>query len=483
MRVRRPHGFSLIEVLVSLGIGLLAIGAALAILGAQNSSLSQQLGTGSALYQGQAAMDALERAVRIAGTGIDPQMAFDFDFYGCTLPGGALSMNESANCAAHKRDSIDAADELVLAYRDPAYSVAANADTRSGCTAGNASTYIGKVWGVVAADPSSVTLVLKPGDRIYRGQVLLLACNDGLSYTYATVNNKLVSVSSTASSCASVVLGLYPVIAHDPYNQPDFLSTSCFSAGTARAYAVRRERYFIYRDLGSASPRPYLMLDQGLDLDDDGRLTDLDLRPVASDIEDLQVSYATEQPGLLSLSAQPTGWTTSYLKDSNANGVWGDDAAATSPEQLTEPVYPGAGNIPTAQFDSANSALFAGSGQRCTGQTTNPFFQYPCILGTVPTEHSTANNIHAYRWAAWTGNIAQVLIGVVARGARQDAQTSGSLAIPALFNRRQQSPPFSAYYKAMQVAGSTPAAVSRRRMVFVTGVRPVNMSLSGQFWN
>lgn len=480
--MRRGAGFTLIEILISMTIALIAVGAALAILSAQSAGFTRQSGLGSAIAQGHTAMSAIERALRLAGTGIDPQMAFDFDFYACGFPGAATTaMNESANCAAKKRDAKDQADELVVAYRDPAYSVANPvADARTGCAAANAGAYVGKVWGVTAASATSVSLVLKPGDTIYRGQVLLIGCSDGVSYTYATVNNPRASVPPTAAACTTTVLSLYANSTRDPYNQPGYLSTACFSSGTARAYAVRRQRFFVYRDLTGANPTPYLMLDQGLDLNDDGALTDLDLLPLASDVEDLQVAYATEQPGILSLSTAPTGWTTAtYVKDSNANGVWGDDPAAAAAEQLTEPVFTGAGNVPTAQFDAANAALFAGAGQRCTASASNPFFQYPCILGTSPVEVSQANNIHAYRWTAWPGNITQVLVGLVARGPVAELSQAGSddLRIPLLLDRpAQESGAYGPWYAAMIPAG-------RKRIVLFSGVRPVNMSITRLFWN
>lgn len=483
VRPRSAAGFTLIEILVSMTIALVSVGAALAILSAQNAVFTRQSGMGSVALQAQTALDAIERAVRLAGTGIDPQMAFDFDFYGCTLPGAGLSMTESANCATQTRDSRAAPDELVLAYRDPGYSVARPTnDTRSGCfgaASGNADTYVGKVWGVTAATAGSVTITLKPGDTIYRGQVLMLACTDGQSYTYATVSSAKSSVAAKATGCSSTTLNLYANTTRDLYNQPGFLTTACFSSGTARAYAVRRQRFFIHRELVGPNPGMYLMLDQGLDLNDDGKIDDLDLLPIASDIEDLQVAYATEQPGIMTLPAAPTGWVkATYVKDSDANGVWGDDPTAAAAEQLTEPVYTGAGNVPTAQFDAANSALFAGVGQRCTGSASNGLYQYPCLFGLTTVEASSANNIHAYRWPAWPGNISEVFIGVVARAPVIELNPQSiDFTIPALLNRPAASAPsYTPWYLPTNPGG-------RRRESLLTSVRPANMAISRMFWN
>jgi prepilin-type N-terminal cleavage/methylation domain-containing protein len=478
------RGFTVLELLISLAIGLVAIGVAMSMLLQQNVTLQKASGAGNAMNQNQVSADAISAAIRLAGTGIDPWMAFDFDFYDCTLPGTALSMTESANCALHKRDAIDAPDELVVAYRDMSYStnwtqpVNLPGDTRAGCTAGDTGFFVGKVWGVTAATSSSATLVLKPGDTIYRGQVLQLACADGVTYTYATVSSGKTTVPATGTSCVSVTLNLYPAVANNPFHQPGYLSSSCFSTGNARAYAVKRQRFFIHRATGSTIVHPYLMLDQGLDLDDDGVLTDADLLPIASDIEDLQLAYALDQVGVMSLATAPTGWATStYVTDSNHNGVWGDDLATR--EQLAEPLI--AGNPATAQFTAANLTIpGSGTGLRCTTFAGSGLYQYPCLWGITPVEASQSNSIHAYRWTAWPGNVASVKIGIIARSAVASAgaeATTDTFNIPALLNRprlnRGSYPPF---YAATNPDGF-------KRIVILSNVRPANMSTVALFWN
>jgi prepilin-type N-terminal cleavage/methylation domain-containing protein len=481
----RGRGFTLIEVLISMAISLVGIAAALAVLATQNASFTRQAGLGSAVTESQFALDALENAVRMAGTGIDPQMGFDFDFYKCVLPGGALSMTDSAGCTTATRDSASQPDEMVVAYRDPAYATSAPADARAGCNAGNASTFIGKVWGVTAATASSVTLVLKPGDTIYRGQVLQIVCNDGITYTYGTVSSAKSAVASSAVACSATTLNLYTagINVRDPFNQPGVLTNGCFSTGganSARAYAVRRNRFFIRRDLSNpAQPQPYLMLDQGLDLNDDGTLTDADLVPLAVDVLDMQVAYSTEQPGIMALATAPTGWVkATYVTDSNTNGIWGDDPG--NAEQLTEPVYTGAGNTPTAQFNAANTALYSGVNQSCTGYAGVTFYQYPCLFGTSPVETSHLNNIHAYRWTAWPGNISQVQIAVVGMGAvieEVSQQSLDEMNMTALLNRSALSAPtYNAWYLSLLPKG-------RKRVIVQTAVRPTNMALASLFWN
>lgn len=475
---RAVHGVTLIELMVATAIGLVAIVGALGVLQVQSAALGKQLGGSQARDQGTAALGVLEKAVRTAGLGVDPQMAFDFDSYACKLPGGPLNTSESTNCSALKRDAVDAPDELVVAYRDPLYSTnAAPSPGYTGCPSG-ATNFIGKAWSVRSATASSVTLAMKPGDVIYRGQNLQIACDDGITYLYATVSSAKTSVAATSTACSDTTLQLYSTQANDLFNQPSGLSTACFGTGNARAFAVRRERYFLRRDTSVNPPRSFLMLDQGLDRNDDGALTDADLLPVAADIEDMQIAYGLDQVGILALPTAPTGWlTATYVTDNNNNGVWGDNPFSSNVEQLSAILN--SGTTALAQFTAANSALGYGPGQKCTGSSSIAQYQYPCILGTAPVEVSPSNSIHAYRWTAWPGNIAHVQIGLIARAAVSELPsqvTQDENILPTLGNRPQQTSTFSTWYSAIKPAG-------HKRVVLRTAVRPVNMALQAMFWN
>ena len=69
------RGVTLLEILISMAISLIGIAAALAVLATQSAQFTKQSGFGLAIDETQAALDSIERAVRLAGTGIDPQMA------------------------------------------------------------------------------------------------------------------------------------------------------------------------------------------------------------------------------------------------------------------------------------------------------------------------------------------------------------------------------------------------------------------------
>jgi prepilin-type N-terminal cleavage/methylation domain-containing protein len=481
MSPRRTRGFTLIELLMSMTIMMVAVAAAFGVMVNQNAMLKKQSGLSSAISQSELAFDAIERSLRLAGTGIDPQFAFDFDFYRCALPGGASSMSESANCQTANpiRDSIAQPDELVVMYRDPSHSVwwPTPGDTRSGCaTPVSAGVFAGKVWAVTGATTTNVTLLLKPGDTIYRGQVLQIACDDGATYTYATVNQNRTS--QTGTSCAAATLVLYGTQANDPFNQPGFLGATCFSSGTARAFAIRRQRYFVYRDLNATPPRPYLMLDQGLDLDDSGTLTDADLLPIASDIEDLQIAYVTEQPGILSLATPPTGFTNvraNVVIDSNADGVWGNDPGRV--EQLSELALV-ANNSAQRGFAAVNSTFPSGA-LNCQSYASIGFYNYPCLWGILPVENSPSNDVHAYRWVAWSGGITGAIVSIVARSPGIDSAdviSSDENTLPAVLNRPASSAPFPAWYAAIAPAG-------HKRVTVSTSVRPPNLAAYQPHWN
>jgi hypothetical protein len=163
------------------------------------------------------------------------------------------------------------------------------------------------------------------------------------------------------------------------------------------------------------------------------------------------------------------------VTDNNTNGVWGDSPGVT--EQLSA-VLSGT-NPATAQFDAANVAFGYGTGHRCAAQAATTFYQYPCVLGTLPVEVAKDNTIHAYRWTAWPGNISSVQIGLVARSQRAGtgSYTAADLSIPALLNRSAQGPAtFEAWYAALQPKG-------HKRIALTTTVRPVNMAITSLYWD
>jgi prepilin-type N-terminal cleavage/methylation domain-containing protein len=435
-------GFTLIELLTAMAIFGVAVAAAMGVFIAQNTAYVRETGSREAQQQARSAVEALGKAVRMAGFGIDPQLAFDFDFYDCNLGSTAGSASQRASCGALQRDSIAQADELVLYYRNPQYSTGATAGTCAGSP-----TLIGNTWRVLGAAGGatpSVTLEMRGGDQILAGQIVQVLCQDASTYTYATAKTAVVAPGTTCSNQSVpfelplTVTGATGALV-SPWTRSDLLTSGCFSNGGARAFLVERQRYFIQQD--AASGRPFLMLDRGVDIagpggtGPDGALDDNDLQPVAADIDDLQVSYVLDQVGILTTGAGLASSTGTYMLDVDANGIWGDTPGTA--EQLTFNTAAAAPYNLAAAFAASNTAM-ARTSAPCDNVTLDPYRQ-PCVMDKAPLEVAGAA-VDAYRWLPWTGNVTGVRISISARSATPAASgtalnNTDVTTLPALENR------------------------------------------------
>lgn len=472
--------------MVAAGLLAFILAAATAVMVSQNATYVREQGLREAQEQGREALDYLEDAVRMAGYGIDPQLAFDFDFYNCNLGSTTGNITQSSNCALLRRDSATQMDELVLYFRDPSYSTSVT----TGCV--GATNLAGNVWQVTAvttgASPS-VTLNLPSTSSIPAGSILQVMCQDASTYTYVTVKTAPVP---PGSGCASTAVALEAPISvagltgtvTSPYSRSDLLTSACFSMTSTRAFLVDRERFFIHQDTANAlQPRPYLMLDRGIDANGDGALDDLDLLPIAADIEDLQIAYVLEQVGILQTSASMTA---AYMLDSNADGVWGNTSGVS--EQLTAN---SAATTPyglAATLTAANTAAGATSSGAACLNVSLAAFNYPCVMDKASLELSS-NLVHPYRWLPWTGNIAAVRLGVIARSASATAQGTQNVAgtatsalsfdahyLPALENRAQTDISLSA-----TGAYATMKPGQYQHSVYAGAVRAANLSTNGLY--
>jgi prepilin-type N-terminal cleavage/methylation domain-containing protein len=116
MKARR--GFTLIEVMVSVLIMAVVIAGISGLLVKQSQASNAQSLERDLEENGRLALLEISRSVRLAGYGITPLAAFDFDRYACTSPGVATTCNGGSN----RRDRTDGPDELVVSYRDPSFS-------------------------------------------------------------------------------------------------------------------------------------------------------------------------------------------------------------------------------------------------------------------------------------------------------------------------------------------------------------------------
>jgi prepilin-type N-terminal cleavage/methylation domain-containing protein len=328
------RGFTLIELLIAMAIMAVAVAAASAALinqyhGLQHADLTR-LSTG----ESRAAIQSIEHNLRLLGWGIDPRYGIDLK-YGCS----------STPC----RDRTNAPDDLVFVARDPLYQWTNLDDTMpdggtctgsNGCFGPNSN-----VWPVsVATSTGVISVVLPTGTYFHKGQVVLVTCSEGLHAAMLTLSAK----SSVGDGTSTVTLTPYTTAAV-PYNDLAGIQ-GCHSSGVM--FLVNRYHYFVQglnTNTGNACTSfsttcvPWLMLDTGLDLNDDGNLpidpatglvTDqADLIPVAKNVEDMQVAY------VLNSTDVPSGVT---APDSNGDWVLGNDKTSSTAE---EPVFGSTGQV------------------------------------------------------------------------------------------------------------------------------------------
>lgn len=268
---RAQHGFTLIEVLVAVSLGILVLGLVM------TSFLSQQKAYASidlnriSQESGRDAMLEMETSLRRLGFGIDPRYAIDMRTYACAI----------VPC----RDRINGPDELVFVARNPNYRWLdfgeSGCATAGGCFSGNA-------FPITVAG-TALSLTLPVGVSLHKGRVLELVCPNGQQQT-------MVQLSAPAGpgTGAAITVLISPTAAANPYRENAYSggSNACYATPGAVAFLVDRYRYAVSTTVAAD---PYLVLDTGLDLNGDGVTPDAgdldDLIPIAKGVEDLQVAY------------------------------------------------------------------------------------------------------------------------------------------------------------------------------------------------
>src|ERR1700704_6651848 len=163
MTRHRPHGFTLIEVLLSVAILAFVVAGISQVLIKQSQASSVQAGQRDLEESGRLALIELGRAIRLAGYGIDPTAAFDFARFACTTAG------TPSTCNGGGRDRTDAPDELVVAWRDP--------------------NFARKVAVKTGAGPYTITLDAALTTRIDAGRILELLCDGAENAAYVAVTS------------------------------------------------------------------------------------------------------------------------------------------------------------------------------------------------------------------------------------------------------------------------------------------------------
>lgn len=293
-----PRGFTLLELVIGLGVSAIVIAAAMTLLIQQQRSYSVTSTDRAQQESGHTALREILARLRMAGYGIDPNLVFDFGPQAQPVPRTDVPTNavifdatSTYACASAVtcRDRTDGSDEVVFYSRNPLFSR-------------------------TITSFAGASLVFRGGltRPIYRGQVLQVSCLGGSQARgYVQVLRTVLPTATPPDPAELVQVLLEPaslVGAARVFPFENGVSTdTCFGLTTAGetpvVTQVDRYRFYVqwYSAAGAvvaaqtAEARPFLMLDQGL-TDENGTSITV---PVAPDVEDLQLSYYFPPPAAL----------------------------------------------------------------------------------------------------------------------------------------------------------------------------------------
>jgi type IV pilus assembly protein PilW len=290
--MRTSRGVTLVELVIAMVVTAFAISGALLMSQAQQRLFSTGNKQRQAQQNARAAILFLEDKIRLAGFGMDPANAFDFAWYGC-----------AAGPASCPRDSVAGPDELVFYARDPNYRLVTDPATE-------VTTFHGRAWQATQVTPASIQILARKTETFLKGQILQLACGKELRFTHVTVQAK-----TTALGPGPLDIPLEPVfpgvlardVPADPFRRQDAADranadftkwNACFTV-QPRVFLIDRYRFYVRPvDMGGGRFDPYLVLDQGLDTNDDTQIDADDEIMVAEGIENFQVAYQFIDPNL-----------------------------------------------------------------------------------------------------------------------------------------------------------------------------------------
>jgi type IV pilus assembly protein PilW len=305
---RTPRGLTLVELVVAMAVSALVTVAIVAAVNAQQRAYYDGHRQRAAQSSARAAMGLMEEQLSLAGYGLDAPLAFDFDRYAGPCP---------SNMDPCRRDATNTSDEIVFYYRNPRYWVP---DTSAADPRGNA-------WRIRATDGASITVVARAGDVFLQGQIVQAVCPAGATYAYGTVSDN-----TTAAANGDLVVPLTPPQEDDPFQRPDAMTDGCFAAGPGRVFLVERRRFHVRPVVTTAGVAPYLVMDMGVDANQDGTVDANDEVVIAQGVEILQFAYV-----MTSNALAPRG-TAPGTQIGMARGTL---TAATSGTALTLLTFPG----------------------------------------------------------------------------------------------------------------------------------------------
>ncbi len=243
----RPLGFTLIEIVIAVGLLAFVMAGIVTVLVKQTQASSVQGMQRDLEESGRLALLEIGKAIRLTGYGIDPTAAFDFARFNCTVP------DNPATCNVSGRDRTDAPDELVVAWRDP--------------------TFARKATAKAGAGPYTITLDSPLTARIDVGRIMQLLCDGAENSAYVAV--------TTARNPGDGSLPVRVLTAADGFFPNADPTDPCYA--TATVLLVERTRFFVAND---ADGVPTLWRDR----DHFGP------EKLFRGIEDMQLSYDIGQP-------------------------------------------------------------------------------------------------------------------------------------------------------------------------------------------
>jgi type IV pilus assembly protein PilW len=282
---RTSRGFTFIELVVAMAVSAIVLTAAIVAANSQQRAFHGGQRQRTAQGNARSALLYLEQTLPRAGWGMDPSLAFDFQFY-TTGPCPA----EMTSCSPDKTAD---ADELIFYARNPSYWVPPQIAGGGFPT----TPYKGRAWNLLDVTDSSVDLDVREGDEFLKGQILQVVCPGELRYTYFTVSS-----TKQAGADGPLTIPLMAAVAGDPFKRQD-LGTHAVGEDSpskdCRTFQIDRHRFHIRPvALGGGAYDPYLVLDRGVDVNKDTVLDVKDEIIVAEGIEAFQVSYTFPSPAL-----------------------------------------------------------------------------------------------------------------------------------------------------------------------------------------
>jgi prepilin-type N-terminal cleavage/methylation domain-containing protein len=229
------RGFSLIELMLAVAITSIVVAVISLVLVKQSQASVKQTQQRTLEETGRLALLEIAHSVRMAGSGIDPTAAFDFDRYACGTPGTAATCNNNTGrdgtaTGPAPRDRIDGSDEIVLSYRDPSFS--RNVVSKSG------------------SDPYTLSLDRPLTAAIAKDRIAMLLCSGADPVAY-------LAFAADAAPDQTIVT-LRSVTNNDGYYPKSAPTDTCF--GKSSLVLVERVRYFVANDTDKV---PSLFRDRG----------------------------------------------------------------------------------------------------------------------------------------------------------------------------------------------------------------------------